>query len=99
MTLLNIAAIETEAKARGFLVNRAHYSDGTSQLEIWAPGHDGPRGVWHEGSVYSNADFVVGDGPSIGYGYNPFFYGPWHHGLARDDDYGVRKLFSHPAWS
>lgn len=90
---ISIAALAATAKARGFHVHLSH--DG-SYAELHAPEHGGPKAVIWYGATYSTADIILTDRPG-GYGYNPFFYGPWHSGLCRSTDHGVQKLLSHPA--
>ncbi len=93
MQLFNIATLAATAKSLGFHVHLSH--DG-SYAELHAPEHAGPKAVnWH-GSVYSTADIIISDRPGTGYGYNAFFYGPFHPGLCRSTDFGVQKLLSHP---
>lgn len=98
MSLLSLATIAATAEAKGFKVRRFLLGRGGSQLEIIPPEYDGPTAHYHEGSWYACGEaFHVSDRPSIGYGYNDFFFGPWHEGHAQSDDYGVTKLFEHPA--
>lgn len=89
--LVKIAKIAAIAEARGFRVYRS-----TRHIEIFAPEHTGPDQDYHNGSLYSHADFIVDDRPGIGYGFNSLFYGPWHHGHAHMDDFGFTKLRNHP---
>jgi hypothetical protein len=91
---ISIKALATEAKDRGFDVRLSH--DG-SYAELHAPEHQGAKAVNWFGATYSTADIIISDRPGTGYGYNPFFYGPFHPGLCRSTDYGVQKLLSHPA--
>jgi hypothetical protein len=90
---LSISALVEQAKARGFRASVSH--DGT-YAEIITPDHEGPEAVHWYGACYSCADVILSSMPS-GYGYNPFFYGPFHPGLCRSTDSGVQKLLSHPA--
>jgi hypothetical protein len=93
MKLLNIKSLADLARTKGFDVHLSH--DG-SYAEFHAPEHNGPKAVnWH-GSVYSTAEIIVSDRPGS-YGYNTFFYGPFHPGLCRSTDRGVEKLLAHPA--
>jgi hypothetical protein len=93
MKLISIPALVAAAKARGFDTRISH--DGT-YAELHAPEHLGAKAInWH-GAMYSTADIILSSRPS-GYGYNPFFYGPFHPGLCRSTDFGVAKLLAHPA--
>lgn len=92
MALIRIADLASAAKARGFKV--MHY---THSVEIWSPKHEGETAVWYAGSIYSTAEFNISDRPSIGYGYNPWFHGPFHDGYCQSDAFGVQKLLAHPA--
>ncbi len=93
MKFLSIAALANNAKTRGFHVHLSH--DG-SYAELHAPEHDGAKAVIWSGATYSTADIILTDRPGS-YGYNPFFYGPFHPGLCRSTSFGVQKLLSHPA--
>jgi len=97
MALISIKTIADRAKAKGFRVNMLRGTDGTTGAEIFAPEHNGPDAVWYGGSQYSCSDFVVYDRPCGGYGYNSFFYGPWHDGMTQSTAHGVSKLLAHPA--
>jgi hypothetical protein len=92
--LIKIADIADKARAAGFKVN---VYNNNGYLEIYAPDHKGETHVNWYGSVYSSADFIVSDSPNTGYGYNGFFYGPFHKGFTQDNAYGVQKLMRHPA--
>jgi hypothetical protein len=96
MSLISLDTIAAAAEARGFRVTRLLVGEGRG-LEIFAPEHDGPTAYHHNGACYSAAEFGISDLPGIGYGYNGFFYGPWHRGFAQADAYGVQKLYAHPA--
>lgn len=100
MKLINIETITRAAEERGFKVKMFRsLGDAYTGLsaEIDFPEHDDRRGGWHNGCQYSGADAIISDGPDIGYGYNGFFYGPWHVGHVRSDNFGLEKLLAHPA--
>jgi hypothetical protein len=92
MALISIKALADKARERGFKVD-----GGVNYLEIFTPEHNGPEAVLHGGCVYTSAEIIISDRPSLGYGYNGFFYGPWHPGLTQDTAYGVQKLLNHSA--
>jgi hypothetical protein len=98
--LISLDVIARVAAERGFKVRQLTVLGSgacTRQIEISEPSHDdgGLRG--HGGEVYSTAQIIVDDGPANGYGYNPWFHGPWHSGFAHIERFGVRELISHPA--
>lgn len=98
MSLLSLDAIATAAEAKGFKVYRYLLGRGGNLLEIIPPDYKGPTAYYHEGSWYACGESLhVSDRPSLGYGYNDFFFGPWHEGHTQSDDYSVVKLFEHPA--
>jgi inosine/xanthosine triphosphate pyrophosphatase family protein len=105
MNLISIKALCEAAKARGFDVREGIAKDsfgkldwnGTGYAEIFAPDHEGRKYAEHGGAVYCCAAIIISDGCNTGYGYNPFFYGPFHPGLCRSTCSGVQKLLSHPA--
>lgn len=92
MALISISKIAKAARERGFKVRGEE-----RHLEIFSPEHTGPEGIWWEGSCYSGANFIVNDSPSLGYGYNDAFNGPYHRGYTRDDAFGLIDLLKHPA--
>ena len=92
--LIELQKIATAAEANGFKVTRLH-----GCLEIYAPEYVQTHSCWHNGCQYSSADFVISDGCEIGYGYNPFFYGPFHPGFCSDSNFGLKQLLAHPAMS
>jgi hypothetical protein len=92
MALISIKHLTDAAKARGF---RTY--GGESYVELFAPDHVGPDAVRNWDSIYSTCTISLYDRPRCGYGYNPFFYGPWHTGYTQSDDFSVKKLLAHPA--
>ena len=91
MALISIKLLVEAAKSRGFTVRNFN----GDYAEIYAPDHKGPKTVWNFDSQYSTADFVLNARGAIGYGYNSFFYGPWHTGMVKPED--AQGLLSHPA--
>lgn len=88
--LISIDALVDHATANGF---RAHRYSGC--VELFAPEHEGSQSsAWWYGSQYSCCDFVLSDRPSTGYGYNGFFYGPWHDGMVQSTR--VARLLARP---
>lgn len=92
MALISIKTLTEAAKARGF---RA--TGGESYVELFAPEHKGPDAVLNFDSIYSTCTVSLWDRPRSGYGYNPFFYGPWHTGMCQSDEHSVQRLLAHPA--
>ncbi len=82
MALISTKSLIEELKSKGFTVRgNEHYA------EVFKPNHDGNKGIWYGGCQYSTCDYVISDRPSTGYGYNSFFYGPWHDGMIQDGEY------------
>jgi len=82
MALISINSLKDTLKAKGFKLREYQ----NYYTEVFTPDHDGPEAVLHNGCVYSSCDFVLSDRPD-GYGYNGFFYGPWHTGMVQSDKY------------
>lgn len=98
--LISLDKIEAVAKAHGFKVKRyvsSYDEHAFTQMEISEPTHNDGGYRAPTGEVYSTAQFIIHDKASLGYGYNPFFRGPWHRGFAQSDCFGLTKLLAHPA--
>jgi len=92
MALVSIKQLIDTATARGWRVSgNEHYA------EMFAPDHNGPEAVRNWDSIYSTCTVSLCDRPRSGYGYNPFFYGPWHDGMVQSDCSTVQKLLAHPS--
>lgn len=87
MALISIKSLIETLKSKGFEVR-----GGEHYAEVFKPTHEGPKGIWYGGCQYSSCDFVLSDRPSGSYGYNGFFYGPWHTGMMQNDEYVARML-------
>lgn len=87
MSLINIKLLIETLKAKGFEVRGSE-----KYAEVFKPSHTGPKGIWYGGCQYSSCDFVLSDRPRGSYGYNSFFYGPWHVGMMQNDEYVKRML-------
>ena len=90
--LIEMEKLAAAAESRGFRVQR-----GARCVELWEPNSAKPSGVWWDGSVYSTCDVLLDSTPSLDYGYNGAFYGPYHYGYCAADSFGARKLLNHPA--
>lgn len=92
--LVNIKEMVRLAKERGWTAS----NDGTSgYVELYAPDFEGPKAVWHEGSLYGRSSALLHDRGQIGYGYNDWFNGPWHFGHVKATDHGLKQLLEHPS--
>jgi hypothetical protein len=88
--LIKIKDIAIRAAEAGFNV-RSFNND--SYLEIFPPAYDGPVEHWYEGSCHVSANaIIISDDCNHGYGYNQFFFGPFHPGFCRADNYGLKKF-------
>jgi hypothetical protein len=91
MTFISIQTLAERAKAQGFHVSMGH--DGT-YAELYPPEHASrPDAIHWGGATYATAEYVLNSRPA-GYGYNPFFYGPFHPGLVRTESASVQRLLA-----
>lgn len=89
MKFININLLGDKAEQKGFKVRRWQ-----GNIEVYNPDHVYKNNGFYYG--HSDCDYNISDSCDTGYGYNSWFYGPFHPGLTRSTCPHVLRLLAHP---